>query len=295
MTRIRGLRSGVGSQKRRGTMRPSEAVISRPSAAIVHRLSFPASRHPTLQASSHNGDMKMNVKIWITTATLLVCSVVFFQSCTTSKTMKMAPVSTPDQKTGYDGTITSHKKHFVSLSPYNRFMNIYSKTDFLKDKTMFILTVQNGGEKPIQVGYDNITVVFEGNDKEGALNKIAVQKSDDFLNHWENEYNDSEKKFVYSVIHYTYVCAEMAACDPMELLENLKYNLEAMRRQNQALRETLPEILVVPQRLMPGDNLNGIFICDTTGMDANMEGKFRIIVSVDGEEHKFNFKRSLTK
>jgi len=233
----------------------------------------------------------MKVKLlWI-----LIGSILFLQGCATSKTIKIAPLSTPDQKTGYDDTITSHKKHFVSLSSYNGFMNIYSKTDFLKDKTMFLLTVQNGGEKPIQVGYENISVLFDGNDKEGALKKIVVQKSNDLLDNWDNEYNDNEKKFVYSVVHYTYLCAEIQACDPMELLENLKYNLEAMRRQNQTLRAILPSILITPQSLMPGNTLSGIFICDTSGMDTNMEGKFRIIVSIDGEEHKFSFSRSLAE
>jgi len=209
--------------------------------------------------------------------------------------MKMAPVSTVDQKTGYDGTVTSHKKHFVSLSPYNRLANIYSKTDFLKDKTMFMLTVQNGGEESINIGYENISVVFEGNNKEEALKNIVVQKSDDFLNHWENEYNDNERKYVYFIIDSTRRCAEIDACNPMELLENLKYNLEAMRRENQALRETLPGILIKPQSLIPGAVCNGIIVCDSRDMDPKIEGRFKVTVSVDGEEHKFSFNRSLNK
>ena len=247
---------------------------------------------PAFKLIENHEVLKMKIKLlWI-----LIGSILFLHGCATSKILNVSPLSTSDQKTGYDGTITSHKKHFVSLSPYSRLVNIYSKTDFLKDKTMFLLAVQNGGEKPIQVDYENISVLFDGNDKEGALKKIVVQKSDDFLNHWENEYNDNEKNFVYSVIHSTYLCAEVDDyCEPMELLKDLKYNLEAMRQQNQALRETLPEILMTPQTLIPGTTLHGIFICDTTGMDANMEGKFRIIVSVDGEEHKFSFNRSLNK
>jgi hypothetical protein len=238
----------------------------------------------------------------IKTLLILMGAILFFQSCTTSKIMKMAPVSTPGQKTGYDGTITSNKKHFVSLSPYNRITKIYSKTDFLKDKTMFILSVKNGGEKPIQIGYDNISVILEGNNKEGALKKIVVQNSDDILNSWANEYNDSEKKYVYSIIYNTYLCAKacdpdagMKSCNPMELLEELKYDLEAMRNSNQALRETLPGILIKPQTLMNGTIYNGIIVCDTRGMDADMEDKFKVTVSIDGEEHKFTFKRNITE
>jgi hypothetical protein len=81
----------------------------------------------------------------------------------------------------------------------------------------------------------------------------------------------------------------------MERLEDLKYDLEAMRRQNQVLRETLPGIVIKPQSLIPGTIYYGIIVCDTRGLDANTEGKFRIMISVDGEGHKFTFKRSMIK
>ena len=232
----------------------------------------------------------MKVKILL----ILMGSFLFLQNCATSPTIKMAAVATPDQKTGYDGTITSQKKHFVALSPYTKLNSAIPNFDLSKYKTLFMMSFQNCGKEPFNITFDNITVIFESNDKELALKRINIQALDDFMNDLEEEYNDNEKEYIYSTLYEIYL-QSLSGFLNMGKIEDLKNDIKAMRWQNEMLRDMLPGVVMKPQITMPGGSYSGIVVCDTRAIDSKIEGNFKVVVSVDGEEHKFTFKRVLNK
>jgi len=206
----------------------------------------------------------------------------------------MAAVASRDQKIGYQETITSQKKHFVSLAPY-------SELNLAKDKTIFMLVVQNGGEEPIKISYDNISVMFEENTKKGAPDKINVQKFDDFMNDLKEEYSNYEKKYMKAALEdiktdSEYGSSAVSDSDSLkDKVDDLKKHIVSMRAQNQLLQEGLPEFDMKSQAIMPGDSHSGIVVCDTRAMNDKTEGNFQVVVSVAGEKHKFTFKRNLNK
>lgn len=222
---------------------------------------------------------------------IFIGSILFFQGCAGSKMMKMTAVTSLDQKTGYDGTITSQKKHFVALSPHTKLNSTIPNFNLSKYKTLFMMSVQNCGKEPFNISFDNIVVIFESNNKELASKRINIQSLDDFMNDFEKEYNDNEKEHIYSTLYEVYLLS-LADIVDMDKLEELKYDIEAMRWQNQVLRDMLPGVVMKPQTTMPGSSYSGIVVCDTRDIDSKIEGNFKVVVSVDGEEHKFTFKRS---
>lgn len=230
----------------------------------------------------------MKVKILF----ILMGSILFLQSCAPSQIIKMKAVGSLDQKIGYDGTIVSQKKHLVSLTPYIKLDDTITNLGVAKDKIKFFLTVQNCGEESISIGYDNILVIFEGNRKDWISNKIIIQSSDDFMNDFEKEYNEKELKYIYSTLYEIYHLS-LLNIGVMDKLEELKYDIEEMRLQNAVLREILPGIVMKPQTIMAGNSYSAIVVCDTRNLDPKIEGKFRIAVLVDGEEHRFTFNRNL--
>jgi len=232
-----------------------------------------------------------------------------------AKTVKMTPVTSSDQKAGYDGTITSQKKHFVSLSPY-------SELNVAKDKTMFLLAVQNLGEMPLNISNDNISVIFEGNTENWASKRINVQSLDDFMDDLRIEYGNKEREFINSELDDIRIKLLMASSSSSSsssssgsssssssgssssssdsesvetLIEDLNYDIDSMRSSNQLLRESLKEIVMKPQTIMPDNSFSGIVVFDTREMDKDIEGNFQIAVLVDSETHNFTFKRGLNK
>jgi archaellum component FlaG (FlaF/FlaG flagellin family) len=218
---------------------------------------------------------------------ILVGAVLFLQSCATPPTTKMTSVASSDQKTGYDGTITSQKKHFVSLSPY-------SVLEFAKDKAMFILVVENDGEGPISISNEDISMIFEGNGEDLTSKRISVQSLDDFIVDIGNEYNDNEKKFIYSTLYDIWYLSTNGIIDSetaTDRAQDLKYDIEAMRRQNEVFREMLPGVFIKSQTIMPDSSYTGIVAFDA-GDNKDADGKMQIIVSLDGEQHSFAFNRN---
>jgi len=214
----------------------------------------------------------------------------------------MAAVASRDQKTAYDGTIASQKKHLVSLSPYEELGSANANFDLSKYKTIFMLSVQNCGKEPISIALDNITVIFEGNSKDWASNKINVQSFDDFIKDFETLYNDNEKYFIYNTLYDDWMLAKTGyfSGEPgKQIFTNRMYqfrkNLKEMRIIKKVVQETLPGIIIKQQTIMSGDTYSGVVICDTRDIAPEIEGNFKVTISVDGEEHKFSFKRSLIK
>ncbi len=219
---------------------------------------------------------------------ILVGAALLLQSCAISPTVKMTSVASPDQKTGYDGTLTSQKRHFVSLSPY-------SALDFAKDKSMFILVVENDGEAPINISNEDISMISEQYGEGLTSKRINVQPFDDFIVDIEKEYNDNEKKFIYSTLYDIWYLSTNGIIDSetaTDRLQDLKYDLEAMRRQNEVFREMLPGIFIKPQTITPDSSYTGIVAFDTGDMSSGSAGILQITVSIDGERHSFTFSRS---
>lgn len=227
---------------------------------------------------------------------ILMGSFLFLQSCATSPTIKMAAVASLGQKTAYDGTVTSQKKHFVSLSPYNKLYEGIIKTGVIKNKTMFMLTVQNCGENPVKITTDNVSVIFKGPGEDWAPNKINIQSYDDFMNSFEKEYNDNEKKFIYSILYRVWSLCQIGGMDSeraTDKMRDLKYDIKSMRRQNEVLREMMPRFILKNQVITPGNSYTGIVVCDTHEIDPEIEGNFQVSVSIDEERHEFTFYRGL--
>lgn len=249
---------------------------------------------------------------------ILLGTILLLQSCAPTEVTKMAAVASRDQKVGYQDTITSQKKHFVSLSPY-------TELNVAKDKTMFMMVIQNYGESSIKIGYDNVSVTFEGTGENRSSDKINVQPFDDFMEDLEGEYSYNEKRYIESALEDIQLDLETASSfesldsldsfsssddssssdssdssdstsDDVEfMIEDLNYDIETMRTNNQLLREALQEFIMKPQTIMPDDNYTKVVVLDTSDMDPEREGDFQIVVSVENEAHKFTFKRSLNK
>ncbi|MBN1903462.1 MAG: hypothetical protein JW927_00010 [Deltaproteobacteria bacterium] len=89
---------------------------------------------------------------------LLILSILFLHGCATTHKMELTAVALPDQKTDPYGAVVSVKMHIVSISPYK-------EISYMNANDIFNLIIENGGEELITIGYENITVIFEGNDK----------------------------------------------------------------------------------------------------------------------------------
>lgn len=228
---------------------------------------------------------------------VLMMSILFLQNC--APTVKIASVVSSGQKRGHDDSITSEKKHVVSL--YH-----YTKIRMAEDQTIFMVTIQNGGEAPINVSNDNITVIFEGESKDWASKRIKIQSIHDFIKDLERNYMDDELRRIDKIIRKTYDTLEQMAewegwSEDEAVAKGIvkKYELEfyrsldkiqRMRKEIAQVKDSVYEIMMKPQVIMPDGSYSGILVCDTQDMDSKITGTFRIVVSIDGENHIFNFK-----
>jgi hypothetical protein len=113
------------------------------------------------------------------------------------------------------------------------------------------------------------------------------------------EYSTNEKEYIASTLELLKINSESPSSEFSEFdsieydIMDLREGVEQMRANNSLLREALYDFIVKPQTIMPGDSCSGIFICDTSEMGPETEGSFRVIVSVEREEHQFTFNRNL--
>jgi hypothetical protein len=227
---------------------------------------------------------------------VLIGSILFLQGCATSTSQKISLIAmtSRDQKVGDQETITSQKKHFVSLGPY-------TELKLAKDKTIFMVGVKNCGKGPITLSCDNISVTFQENSGKGEPKKISLESLDDFLKEIKEEYSDNEKKYIKSKLESIQLDAESsssAVSDSDNLgdkVKDLKTRIETMRAQNQVIRERLPQFYLKSQAINPDNSYSGIVVCDAHTMNDKAEGNFLVAVSVDGEVHRFSFKRASNK
>lgn len=231
-----------------------------------------------------------------------------FQSCAPIRTTKLAAIAFTDQKVGFGDTIISRKKHSVSLSPYE-------ELDVAKDKTLFMLGVQNNGDASFDIGYDDITVDFQNS---GGMTLPAsgmrIQTYEDFMDDLIEEQSTKERELIKDGledidIEFENQTVKMGALsgESLELfllfvsdyfedmIESLVSNAKIMRDNDRLLREAMTEIVMSPQTVMPGGAYSGIVVCDTRSLDEIIEGRFQVAVLVGGEEHVFTFDRVLNK
>jgi hypothetical protein len=225
--------------------------------------------------------------------------ILFFQNCA-PMIVKIAGVASSDQKTDPYGAVISEKKHVVSLSHY-------TEIDLAKGKTIFMMIVQNGGKIPISISSDNIMVIFEGNSKDWASKRINIQSLDEFMKDLEKDYHYDENRTIAGILRIVDMAEdELKAKERAELRE--KELIVAMvepkivrsinevklkRKQFEQLEDSVPEIIMKPQTILPNNSISGIVVCDTGELDPKVEGIFRVVVSIDGQEHRFSFTRSL--
>lgn len=227
---------------------------------------------------------------------ILMISILFLQNC--AQNVKISSVAFSGQKRGHDGSVTSEKKHVVSL--YH-----YTKIPMAKDQTIFMVTIQNGGEAPINVSDHNISVMFEGDSEDWASKRIKIQSIDDFIKDLERNYIDDELRQIDKIIRKTYdTIKQVREWDIDEEVRKMmmkKYEIELsmvlkkiqkMHKEIAQLKDIVSETIMKPQVIMPDSRYSGILVCDTQDMDPKITGTFRIVVSIDGEDHIINFKRS---
>jgi hypothetical protein len=220
----------------------------------------------------------------------LLISSLLLQGCGAFKTMEMAAVTAPEQQEGYRGTITSQKKHFVSMAPYREHVPPDGNTSF-------ILFVKNCGEAPIDISNQNISAEFIGNDPEWSLRDIAVLSPDDLLRtlelqQWRNTV--AAKSAIRTQTYYTYdTDGNITGSYTQSIVEpGYQYAAESANRASDQIR-MVKELVLQRQSLQPGAGASGLIICDTSDMNARVEGDFHMVVSVDGEQHDFTFTRRL--
>ncbi len=228
---------------------------------------------------------------------------VFMYSCSP---VKVTGITSSDQKVFEDESVISEKKHAVTMSHY-------TKIEEAEDKTIFKIIVENRGEEPVKISEDNISVIFEESGEKKALKKIELQPFDNFMKDLEREYYSEELTLELRVLRDMEWTLLMIAAAPLPEnadMGELAYNMEKalgeefepqFREMNETiedlhedikqLREVLPEIIMKPKTIKPGDVIIAIFICDTRDMDKKVKGNFKIKFFVDSEEHRFTFAR----
>jgi hypothetical protein len=127
---------------------------------------------------------------------------------------------------------------------------------------------------------------------------------DDFIKDLERNYMDDELRKIEKLIKKTEdTLKELTECEEeqekkeivskyeFEFYSSLK-KIQNMRKDIAQLRDSVSEIMMKPQTIMPDGSYSGILVCDTQDMNSKITGTFRIVVSIDGEDHILNFKRS---
>ncbi|MFC1840929.1 hypothetical protein ACFL1N_15235 [Thermodesulfobacteriota bacterium] len=235
----------------------------------------------------------MKIKLYL----MLFLLFILLQSCSG----KIKTVAKPSlmQKVDYDGAVISKKKHTVTLTHYTEFKHI-------KNKIIFNLLVHNRGREYLSISNENISMEFREKDEVSAPKKLEIQPLDDFMKDLENDYLNAEARIVSSIfsnIGRTADRIEMMQETAPEAAENIAAtwasrflfsvdDLEETIRVYEQFEGIVPPLVFKPQTIMPNRSVTGLVVYDTGDIDEKAEGEFNVVVSIDGEEHKFNFLRS---
>ena len=235
----------------------------------------------------------MKIRLLLT----LCLSVLLLQNCA-PRAVKITPVPSSFQKVGPDKSLTSQKKHTVTISHY-------TNIEMAKGKTMFRIIIENRKKDPVEIKEGNISVYLERNNEEWSK-KLKIQQSDEFKNDLERGYIIMEYAPIIGALEVTKDILDKLERDPRVGKEGIEKAMEAqrpmindaVRRANNArrgfaqLEDTVPDLTMKTQIIKPGDCITGVVVCDTRGIKPEIEGKFRVVISIDGENHEFTFSRS---
>jgi hypothetical protein len=232
--------------------------------------------------------------------------------------MELIPVASQDQKiVNGDGEkiIVSQRRHYVQFYPYSEFSHIAG------NKIMFMMYIQNNGEAPVDIGYDDISVVFQETSPEGKSYEIDILTSNEFIEEFRKEVAEFEFRAFKSAsndileryrtaadhIHSSHsmngnISREQISADYKEKRDEFHKEMEALadesdrvREQNRKFLDRLQQTVMKLHTVLPGKGSRRLVAWDTGSMKKDKEGSFMIVVSVDGEKHKFTFNRSVNK
>ncbi len=232
----------------------------------------------------------MKIKISV----ILLGSIILFQGC--SQKVQTVAVASSDQKTFYDGSLTSEKRCIVTLSLYNNIK-------LAKEKTIFQIIIQNRTKFPVKISKENISVIFQGNNTGKPLKNIQIESPEVFMAYLEDTYYNEEHRLIYDILRRASRTADdiemrkeerekkMVAAMFEPKLANTVNKIKLMRDEIGQLKETVPDIVIKQSTILPSDTYIGIVVCDTAEISPEIEGEFKIIISVDGENHEFTIER----
>ena len=247
---------------------------------------------------------------------LLILSVLLTQNCAPKKRRQKIEITSEAssyQKTGPEGELISEKKHMVSLS-YNTDKKL---NEMAKGKTILRMTIENRGNEPVKIGNENISIIFDWQNKERASKEIRIQTLDLFMNELEigqcigeyyaiNKVLNNNNKVDRKWIHPFGMLGELTYMTMNEIpnkyevldgfgkmLEKTAENIEKTRTEFARHKESLPLIFLKSKTIMPGEVYLGIVACDTRGIEPQTKGNLRVVVSIDGENHEFTFSRGV--
>ena len=236
----------------------------------------------------------MKIKLYL----MLLLSVILLQSC--AGRIRTVAVPSLMQKVDYDGAVISEKKHTVTLTYYTEFKHI-------EHKIIFNLLVQNRGRESFSISNDNISTEFIETDEDSAPIKLEIQPLDDFLKDLENDYFNAEYRIISNIFGDTERTADrvelMQETDP-EAAEGVAKmwasrflfsidDLDETIRIYEQFEGIVPPLVFKPQTIMPGRSVIGLIVYDTGDIDEKAEGEFNVVISIEGEEHRFVFSRSI--
>ena len=219
----------------------------------------------------------MRIKI----LSMLLLAILFFCSC--SQKLHIEAVPSLNQVIDHKGFVTSELKHAVSISYYDKI----SKN---QGKTLFMIIVENYGDKEIDISNDNISVIFKGNSPGWAWRNINLLSSSELL--FDISARDSHQKDSTN-FQSDDITAGVTGGNTSHAGESRELKGAIKRSRSAMLKYSLPRIVLKPQKIKPNGSMTGIFVCDTHEMGDKLEGSFKITVSIDGEKHEFTFKRSI--
>ena len=243
---------------------------------------------------TRNQGIEMKIKLYL----MLLLTVILLESC--AGRIKIVAVPSLMQKVDYDGAVVSEKRHTVTLTHYTEFKHI-------KHKIIFNLLVQNRGTEPLSIGNENISTEFIESDEDSAPIKLEIQPLDDFMKDLENDYFNAEGRIVSNIFTNIGRTADrvefLQETDP-EAAENIAAmwasrflfsidDLDETVRIYEQFEGIVPPLVFKPQTIMPGRSVIGLIVYDTGDIDEKAEGEFNVVISIEGEEHRFVFSRSI--
>ncbi len=226
--------------------------------------------------------MKHKIVLGIISAALII------QGCSSINKTGYKTVASMDQKTDPYGDVVSEKKHMVAVS-------LYRDMEYVKDKTIFKIIVENGGDNPLEISTSNISVIFRESGKNSTVKNIEIESLEDFIENIGHAFREAEKEKIRAILmklkgaalSQTETSADMFALSFVRKVDNMEQEHE----RHEKLKHSMPEFLLQNQTIMPRKTATAIIPCDTHEITPETKGALEVTVSIDNEKHTFIFER----